>query len=122
MKQSAKVLVLSSVLAIGALVSPISYSDMDGHDLVANAVATAKTKADHEALASNFENEVAAAKARIIEHRKMSQSYRAFGPSKGPAAGFVGHCDNLIAKEEEAAQDLVELAKLHRQLAAEAAK
>lgn len=122
MKQSAKILVLSSVLAIGALLSPISYSDEDGQSLVANAVANAKTKADHESLASNFENEAAAAKVRISEHRRMSQAYRALGQTKGFPAGFVGHCDKLIEKEEEVAKDLLELAKLHRQLATEAAK
>ena len=122
MKQSAKVMILGSVLAIGVVLSPMSYSHEDGPSVLANAVANAKTKVDHESLASNFENEAAARKRSVMEHRKMSQAYRALGPTKGSSAGFVSHCDKLIENEEEAAKDLLELAKLHRQLATEAAK
>jgi len=81
-------------------------------------IQSAKTKADHEALAKHYEDEASAFQAKAEEHKRMAGAYRNVG--KGGGAAFVGHCDRLIAQYQEAAKENLELAKLHRQMAEEA--
>ena len=83
-------------------------------------IQSAKTRADHEAIAKHYDDEAKASQAKAEKHRKMSAAYRIMGTGKGTGtAGFVAHCDKLVTKYEELAKDNLELAKLHRQVAEE---
>ena len=53
----------------------------------------------------------------------LNDSYRPAYGSRYPKSyydGFLRHCENLVRRYEEAAEDAMALAELHRRLAAEA--
>jgi hypothetical protein len=93
-------------------------------------VANARTQSDHEALAAWFEQQAREAGERAENHRRMREHYerwafiqpyrpRGYGfPDLGGSAGFVQRCDSLVRLDEQAAEENLALAKLHRQAAA----
>jgi hypothetical protein len=88
-------------------------------------VANARSRADYEKVAVWYEQEAAAALEMARRHHRMlADIYRpAYGsPYAGPYRnpGFVRHCADLAREYEEAAEQSSALAKLYRQLAAEA--
>ena len=84
-------------------------------------ISTAKSKADHEALAAHYEAEAKQALDQAERHLKMEKDYRVLEiGSKGPK--FSVHCKNLVAKYQEAAEENRQLADLHHQMATQAAE
>ena len=78
----------------------------------------AKSKADQEALAAQYEQEARELQAKAQEHREMARAYDKagyFGP--GGKFDLARHCNNLAKKYEDAAKESLALAKLHRGLA-----
>ena len=110
-------------LIFGGIVSALLvWSAFISLDAVAGAameqmIENAKTKEDHETIAKHYEDEANALQAKVEEHKKMSAAYRIMASGKGGVAGFVAHCDKLIAGYEEMAAENRELAKLHHQFA-----
>lgn len=84
------------------------------------AISTADSRSEHEALAAGYEQEAKTLSATAEDHRKMAKAYGAapYGamPSLGP------HCEDLAKYYEKAARANLELAKLHHQLAAQVSK
>lgn len=85
----------------------------------AQKIESAKTRADHEALAAFYEQEAKTLQAKAEEHKEMGKSYGKIGHLK-EKHNLVQHCDRLVEKYKGAAQDSLALAKLHRELAAKA--
>ena len=84
-------------------------------------ISTAKSKADHEALAAHYEAEAKQALDRAERHMKMEKDYRMLEiGSKGPK--FSIHCKNLVVKYQEAAEENRQLADLHHQMATQVAE
>jgi len=112
-------------LIFGGIVSALLvWSAFIPSDAVAGAaleqmIESAKTKEDHETIAKHYEDEANVLQAKVEEHKKMSGAYRVMTPGKGGVAGFVAHCDKLIAGYEGMAADNRALAKLHHQFAEE---
>ena len=82
-------------------------------------IESARTKADHEALAAHYEQEAQALQDRAAEHERMAQAY------ERSAYGKIGttlsqHCEFLARMYREAAKENLELAREHRELAATA--
>lgn len=78
---------------------------------------SAKTAADHEAIAAYYEKEAAAAKEKAVLHRSMGDLVKKQG---GPAVakwGMDKHCLALVNQYEEAAKSYTELAKAEREIA-----
>lgn len=97
-----------------ALASPLAAL---GGDLpMDQAIATAKTPADHEAIAARYDTEAAALDAKIKEHTSMANAYKAYGKS---GHGFEAHCDKLVTALAEARKQYGALGKMHKQMAAE---
>ena len=82
-------------------------------------IAAAKTPADHERLATMYDQEAAAAKARADEHRKMAAAYRKEGGAIVSKLHFDEHCDALVKSYTNAAQSYEALSKAERQMAKE---
>lgn len=81
--------ICSTMLSAGA-----ARAQMAGHDMT-DMVKQAKTAADHEALAAQYDKEAADAKERAAEHRQMAQSYKTnMGRGIG-ASAMPQHCANL---------------------------
>jgi hypothetical protein len=77
----------------------------------------ANTKSDHEALAAHYEAEAKALEAKSADHERMREAYERAGRYPAWKGGLVQHCNILILKYREAAQENRELAKMHHQLA-----
>ena len=86
-------------------------------------IQSATTKADHVALATHYEQEAKAMQDKAAEHRSMAQAYAKSGGYAVTAKGnALQHCDALASTYQQAANENLELAKQHRQLAEQAPK
>ena len=85
------------------------------------SITGAKSNGDHEALATQYENEAKELQAKAQAHKEMAKAYGKAGYF-GPGGKFdtVRHCNNLARKYEEAAKENFALAKMHRGLAEKA--
>jgi len=84
------------------------------------AVAGAKTKTDHEAIAADYEKAAAAAKAEAQKHRNLAKFYHGSPVGRGEGMhGTASHCENLAKLSDKAAEEYMDLAKAHREAAAE---
>ncbi|MBP9592696.1 MAG: hypothetical protein KBE42_11525 [Steroidobacteraceae bacterium] len=104
-------LLLSSVPAIAADPSAEVTSDQ---------ISAARTAADHEAIAAEYDAEAAAAEKKAAAHAMMAKTYRAGGSPKGNPQAMVAHCDRLVSQYEAAAKEYRALASEHRQMAGHA--
>lgn len=84
------------------------------------AVAGAKTKADHEAVAADYEKAAAAAKVEAQKHRNLAGFYHGMPTGRGDGGhGMASHCENLAKLSDQVAAEYLALAKAHREGAAE---
>ena len=115
---------LQNVALAALLAMPFPYSAIAAGlpaGLTAEAVASAKTAADHQAIADAYTKEAENLRAMAQEHRAMDKQYSAPGYlSLKLGAGM--HCQKLVKAYEEAAADADALAKAHRDMAEAAAK
>lgn len=104
--------------AIGlALLAGAPVATAAGQDMGA-MISAAKTKADHEKLAVEYDKQAAAAHAESEKHKKMAEAYRKSGsPAIVAKSGLVGHCEALAKAYADAADDYAALAKAERELA-----
>jgi len=104
-------------LALGLLTSCAEY---DPHSIdMDQAVHNAKSKADHEALAQHYEEVAKEMQFKVEEHKKILSQYEREPWLWGrQAIGFDVHCKNLIRIYSQAAEENLEMAKMHRELAA----
>jgi ABC-type uncharacterized transport system auxiliary subunit len=86
---------------------------------VAQRIATASTRADHEWLADYYREEIGKARQAAEQHRRMARAYRSESPyARG--TNWQSHCESLIRTSEAMAAEYERMAAGHRQLAAEA--
>ena len=109
---------LATVALFALLVScTINPHPMD----MTQAVQSAKTRSDHEALAKHYEDAAKEMQAKVDEHKKMLSDYQARRSLYSKQAGdLINHCQGLIRVYEQAAAENMSMAKLHREIAAEA--
>ena len=84
---------------------------------VAAMVQNAKTAADHEAIATYYEKEAAAAKEKAALHRSMGDIVKKQGGPGVAKWGMDKHCLDLVNQYEGAAKSYTDLAKAERELA-----
>lgn len=114
MKIKIVALIILSLLASCAQMSP---HPMD----MAQAVQTAKTRADHEALAKHYENAAKEMQAKLQEHKKMYEEYEAHREYYGRRGlDMDAMCRALIHFYGQAAEKNMEMAESHRKMAIEA--
>jgi hypothetical protein len=87
---------------------------------IEKAVRGAKTRADHEAIASYYDKEGAAATAKAAEHRRLAEAYRTIAGTGH--FQMEDHCQRLAQYYERVVADTAALAQAHRQMAREAAE
>jgi hypothetical protein len=85
-------------------------------------IISAKTAADHKAIAAYYRVEASKAKVKVTEHQEMAEAYRKTGfgtVAKTPnAPGTIEHCDHLITIYKDLADSLTAMAKEHEAMAA----
>ena len=78
-------------------------------------ITSAKTPAEHEAIAAFYEQEAKEAKKKAALHRNTADTYRKLKISK--PVGMAEMCDGIAAMWEKIAKDNSTLAKAHREMA-----
>jgi hypothetical protein len=112
----------STAVAVMAItgVSYIPFTSAEEGKDIEQMVATAKTPADHEAIAAYYEKEAQDAHKKHAQHQKMEESYK-----KNPAlnkSNFGWHCDQVAQNYEKIAKQYDDLAKMHKEMAQAVAK
>ena len=80
----------------------------------------ARTRSDHQALASYYDQQAAAARTSAAEHRKMGSSYAGNYAGGRGGASMAAHCNNIVRSQESLAVQYEGMAAGHRQLAEQA--
>ncbi len=108
-------LLITLFLTLGLLAA---CAEMNPHPMDMNqAVQNAKTKADHEALAEHYEEAAKEMQLKVEEHKKLLSQYQSKSYLYGrQAEDFKAHCERLIDVYEKAAEENLEMAKMHRQM------
>jgi peptidoglycan hydrolase CwlO-like protein len=84
------------------------------------AVQSAKTRTDHEALAAHYEDSAKEMQAKVDEHKKLLAQYEARKSLYGKQAqSLISHCQGLVRIYEQAAAENMGMAQSHREMAAE---
>ena len=107
------------VLALTAgLVMP-AYRAMAAEDVdIDKMIATAKTAADHQAIADYYKQQAKEAQAQADKHKKMAQEYGMASIGKqATKTHFHQHCEALVRDYESAAKEYNDLAKAHEEMA-----
>lgn len=86
------------------------------------AIENAKTAADHNAIAQAYDDQAKSLRAQAELHERMGTLYGSAASYKGVVAGMVNHCNQLTTSFNKAADQAEAMAKMHRQLAAQAPK
>lgn len=88
---------------------------------MSQAVQRAKTRADHEALATRYEDAAKQMQAKVDEHKKALVYYQSVrGLLSRQAQDLIDHCQGLIRAYEQATAANLSMATSHREIAAEA--
>lgn len=85
-------------------------------------VAAAKTAADHDAIAAEFEQEAKDLDAKAALHADMAKHYGMDQYAHQRKPNLKKHCENLTASLKKAADQARQMAKLHRELAQKVGK
>ncbi len=89
---------------------------------VDKAIATAKTPADHEAIAAYYDKEAAEAQAKAESHSKMGEEYKKASGHLTEKLHIDQHCERLTKSYARAADEAKALAAAHREMAKQAEK
>ena len=111
---------IAIVSFLGAIALAPGLAIADEHaSLEQVVVETAKTPAEHQALANHYRAEAADAKAEAAEHERMANTYK---PSQEIKMSWgtvqqrqkmADHCKRISQQSAANAQDFEALAKLH---------
>ena len=80
-------------------------------------ITAAKSSADHEKLATQYEQEAKASRAKAAEHKMMADAYRKAGGPLIAKLHFDQHCDALAKSYTTMADQFEALAKAEREAA-----
>jgi hypothetical protein len=106
---------LLSVAFVGCASGPTAPSPE-----LTQRIESARTRADHEALAAYYQNEAAAALAAADKHRKMAKSYQANLQGGRGGTSMAAHCNALVQQYERIAAEYDGMAEGHQQSANDA--
>lgn len=110
---------LGAGLGLTVFTPPLALAEVS----IETLIETAKTKAAHEAIAAHYEQDAATLRAKAEEHARLALLYaRGLEGGHGQGQRLSEHCQGLAEKLRAAAEDSIELARLHRELAAQSAQ
>jgi hypothetical protein len=112
-------------MVMGSLVGQMSMDQTPtlGKQQLKRLIATAKTPAEHERIAQDYRDEAQNYLAQAQEHAAMVAMYKA-NPSVNAKnqAATINHCEYFAAKFNSLVVKSQELAKMHEQMATDAAR
>ena len=102
---------MAAIAIAGCAASP---ADPSAEELL-SSIGAARTRADHEALAAHYAREMALARAKVLEHRRMAAE--PLGASRGSWT-LPAHCRALAHSYAARASEQEGMLLAQRQLAA----
>lgn len=108
-------------LALVAILGLLASCTINPHAMdMTQAVQSARTGSDHEALAKHYDEAANEMLAKAAEHKQMLAQYEANKSLYGKQAqSLTSHCQGLVRIYEQAAAENTSMAQSHRQMAAE---
>lgn len=114
--------IILCMLTFGVALFVLSTGRADAQADLGAKVAAAKTAADHEAIAAEFEQEAKELEAKATLHADMAKHYAMEQYAHTTKPNLKEHCENLSAGLKKAAEQTREMARLHHELAQKAGK
>ena len=112
--------VCGAALAFGLTLGGAATGADQGQPVsMAKKIKSAKSRADQEALAAQYEQEAKDLQKKAEEHKEMAKAYSETGFLE-VKHDLVTHCEKLAREYADAAKEDLALAKLHRRLAEKA--
>lgn len=133
-----RVVALAATFVLGLSVAGCATESLQGREDLMQRIAEADTRSEHEDLAAWYEQEAKAAEEQVGYHQHMQQLYEARRdrPARGKLqmAPYVAYdqgtntewtatieaCKSRVRGAEQAVEDYLTLARVHRQMAAAA--
>jgi hypothetical protein len=99
----------------------LSSCTIDPHRMdMTQALQSAKSRSDHEALAKHYQDAAKEMQAKADEHKQLLSQYQAKKDLyRKQAKDLINHCQGLIRIYERAAADNLAMAKSHQEIADE---
>ena len=113
------VALLVAVITAGVFARPPMLGAGEEADLD-QMISSAKTAADHEAIAAEYERLAAAANAEAAKHVEMGAAYKKLGGALIDKQHIDTHCDALVKSYKKIAKENDALANAHKAMAKEA--
>ena len=110
------------VLTVAAAASSITTVAAEPERGMEEMIQTAKSKADHEAIAARYEAEAKELLVQAESYVRMAKLYTGMEVGGGKGPELARHCEELRADLRAAAGQNEDLARLHRELAAQATR
>lgn len=80
-------------------------------------IESARTRGDHEALSTHYNQQAAAARATAAEHRKMAKIYQGRVVDPRGGGSMLAHCNAIVRSQEGIAAEFEGMAEGHYELA-----
>jgi hypothetical protein len=110
--------VLAAFVSVGTFqTTPLSAGEDANIDKM---IESAKTAADHEAIAAAYEKQAAEAKSQAAMHAEMEKEYKKVGGALIAKQHVDTHCDSLTKLYQKIAAENEALANAHKAMAKEA--
>ena len=111
---------IASVLLLGLVLAGCASDPSAPSPELLQRIESARTRGEHEALATYFTQEAAKARALAENHRKMAKSYQGNLQGGRGGASMSAHCNAIVRSQEGIAAEYAGMAEGHRQLAKQA--
>lgn len=133
-----RVVALAATFTLGLSVAGCATESFQGQEDLTQRIIAADTRSEHEDLAAWYEQKAKAAEENVGYHQRMQQLYEARRdcPARGKLqmepyvdydqrtnaewTAIVDACKSRVRGAEQAAEDYLTLARVHRQMAAAA--
>ncbi|SFN36183.1 hypothetical protein [Nitrosospira briensis] len=115
-----KARIFFAILAVLGLLASCAHIDPHPMDMT-SAIQSAKTEADHNALARHYQTAARAMQAKAREQKRAVAEYQKHGYYYGrQTEDLKEHAQALVRVYEEAAEANMSIAESHRQMAEQA--
>lgn len=106
---------LLSLVLVGCASGPIVPSPE-----VLQKIESARTRDDHLALATYFDQQATTARTVAVEHHKMAKTYQEMRVDPRAVGRMPAHCAAIARTQEGIAMEFDAMASVHRQMAEQA--
>jgi hypothetical protein len=108
---------LALALVLGGCASTLTSPPQE----ITQRIESARTRSDHESLATYFTQEATQARQAAALHRKMAKSYQSRPSGERGSASMVMHCNAIAQGYENSVSMYEDMATSHRQMAMQVA-